>query len=460
MLNPIDTTLEATESNSATYCPEDNKLRIYIDGGDGRVSRESWLHIKSCGYKPTPKQSCTFVAHWSPKAEDAAIELIPDYQDIEDEDISPEERAVQRAERFAGYRDKRRSEAHELADNFDSMGSVYGNQCQNQADKNANKAKRTQSKSISQWSKSNYWQARTEGVIGNALHKSSASVRRNRILEIEKDIRRIESKYTPNDDGRQTFESDGKTREHAWCGKGRGGHWVAVDKLESIKQSYSRTIEHLSNRLLYENAMLENEGGKVSEVDIIAGGFIAGKQVLSVNKSRVTGRVVSVKVIGEDFHNVERPVTVNIERLGADDYRAPTEEELKAFKAANKKAPAKPKLLNLTNEDAEKLQKHWNSLHPKYAPQRVKYMTQVEYTYTTKRTDSLRTYSVTIDGEPLVYRPSVAEAEQEGRLSFKVRGGSKMVGPDFVIVLTDKPQKKMPITLEKKVEEEKFQLIG
>ena len=41
----------------ATYCPEDNKLRLYV----GRVPRDEYLELRAGKWKSTPKQDCDFV---------------------------------------------------------------------------------------------------------------------------------------------------------------------------------------------------------------------------------------------------------------------------------------------------------------------------------------------------------------------------------------------------------------
>ena len=107
------------ESNTATYCPEDNKLRLYV----GRVPRDEYLNLRKQGWKSTPKQDCDFVATWHPYREDTAL-AYAGY--IGDEDQSPEDRAADRADRFSMYRDKRRSEAGGFADSFEDGPAVHG----------------------------------------------------------------------------------------------------------------------------------------------------------------------------------------------------------------------------------------------------------------------------------------------------------------------------------------------
>ena len=46
------------DSNSATYCPEDDKLRLYV----GRVPRDEYEALRAEGWQSTAKQDCDFSA--------------------------------------------------------------------------------------------------------------------------------------------------------------------------------------------------------------------------------------------------------------------------------------------------------------------------------------------------------------------------------------------------------------
>lgn len=81
-----------SEDNRATYCPEDNKLRLYV----GRVPREEYLALKAEGWTSTPKQTCNFVATWSPRRRDTCLAYA---ELIGDEDQPAADRAADRAER-------------------------------------------------------------------------------------------------------------------------------------------------------------------------------------------------------------------------------------------------------------------------------------------------------------------------------------------------------------------------
>jgi hypothetical protein len=476
---------ELTPSETVTYCPEDNKLRLYV----GRVERAEYERLRKGGWVSTPKQECDFVAVWSSRREDHAREYLADGEDIGDEDYSPQERAADRAERFAGYREKRRAEAGGLADQFDAGPAVFGHQSQAKADRAAARHDRTRGKAVSQWEKAEYWQERTAGVIRSALYKSSPKVRRGRILEIEKEIRAIETKYTPRIKKGETepqqimqhsrsanYLGDGKyDREpepHVYCGAGRGGEWVAVASLERLKAAWQRTLSHLRMRREYELAMIGDEGGMVSEVEIEPGGWFGEHQVHKVNKSPSTGRVTSVAIRGKwgytsvngrrvyvDHANAEGLALMNIERLGEDAYRPPTDEEREEFKkataAAKKKAkaskPAAPKLINPTDEDAERLQGVWNERarerhaktkqYTEFKPSTVFRMTQAQYSERSKGSyASLKAKEI---GEKLL--PD-REAKQR-RAIFKARtapSSSDFYAADRVVILIDKPQKPIP----------------
>lgn len=379
---------------SSTYCLADDKIRIYC----GRVERETFNFLRANKFVSTPKQSCDFVAVWSPNAEDIALAMISEEDDIQDEDTSPEERAIDRAERFAGYRDKRRSEAHGHADNYDAGPSAFGNQNRGRAERAAARHERHRGNALSQWSKAEYWQGRTAGVIDHALHKCDARTRRGRILTIEADMRRATE----------------------------GGRWH----------------QHLQHRLNYENAMLAAEGGQASEVEMVVGGFIGKIQIWKINRSPVTGRVVSVAFSANGGPR-------NIERLGADIYRAPTPEELEAFnaevaaqKAERKTEPKGPSLINPTDEDAQALQDIWN------ATALAKYNESHNYRDTPPKVVEVRrmtqaAYSARAKSN-MVF---IKELTFNG-VTFKTRKASSgfydYSAPDAVVILTDKPQKPFP----------------
>lgn len=412
--------------HTATYSPEDNKLRLYPAC---RLSAEDFAKVKAAGFKWAPKQELFVAPMWTPEREDLLLGMC---EEIGDEDYSPEERAADRAERFGGYRDKRRAEAGGLADRFEAGPIAFGHQSHARAERQANRHDRLRTGAVSQWSKAEYWQHRTEGVIAAALYKSSAKVRRSRILRLEADMRRYRM----------------------------GERWKA----------------HYELRLTYERAMLAQEGGSAADEQMEVGGFFGSHQIWKVNKSPATGRVVSLGFWGAHPYRNNADgspkmgiQTYNIERLPEGNYRAPTDEEREAFKVAQRaakseqkaKAPKVASLINPTMEDAERLQAAWNAKskaqhdrrisYADYKPSEVLCMTQAQYSAVSKGTYShYDTAEVCEHGQQP--RREYGRNADASPVAFKVRktyaGGGYTTGANRVIVITDKPQKALPLDWE------------
>ena len=423
-------------TGAATYSPEDNKLRLYI----GRVPRDEYEKLRAEGWVALHKQreagGGDFAATWTPDRRDTALSYA---ECIEDEDKGPAERAADRAERFAGYREKREGEAVQQADGYEAGPTAHGYQSEARAVRSAARHDRQGARAVDSWSKAEYWQARTAGVIAHALFKSEPGVRMGRIKTLEADLRRA----TP------------------------GGEWAA----------------HLTLRIAYENQMLEAQGGRAAHVEMVPGGFIGGKQIHKVNKSSVTGRVVSVllrvprvtgwayqieNVAGADYALMR----YETERLPANAYTPPTAEDLAALaeivkdsKASAPKKQACP-LVNPTDADAERLQALWNETArieaeernkrngwavSEFQPSEVLRTTQANYSR-----QSVGTYCAAGTREVFAggiecgsyYDAARKLREKHGAPVCSVRrtsGGSYQASR--VIVLTDKPQKPLPLAV-------------
>ena len=144
---------------------------------------------------------------------------------------------------------------------------------------------------------------------------------------------------------------------------------------------------------------------------------------------------------------------MNIERLGESVYRPPTPEELQAFqdgqKAGKKKSTA-PKLLNPTIEDAQRLQALWNAKAKTKAPNatasEVLEMTQAQYSRASKM-DIFGTGGVDNQGQERRFAHQSSESPIVCKLRTKACGFS-LSTPNRVIILTDKPQKPLPLDWE------------
>lgn len=535
----VDTS-ERKPMHTATYSPEDNKIRIYPAQRLDDELGDEYASFKAAGYKWASKQECFVCPRWTPHAEDWALRLCGE---IDDEDYSPEERSADRAERFGDYRDKRSAEAHGHADTFEAGPAAFGHQNRARAERQAARHDRHRGRAVSQWSKAEYWQQRTAGVIAHALHRSSAPVRRGRILRLEAEQRQHEKsraeyarKYaawskvatlegadkpimqengelyaTPAGKLAYALANDSHSYDYQHPRKDRktslyslltdtdpitpteaAAMWLdgcCEPSNENSRQA--RWSRHYELRLTYEKAMLAEEGGTAAEADMEPGGWINAStrtgsvfthvdggwmQVHAVNKSPATGRVTSVKVMGKVGVSNPTPglVSINVERLGEGNYRAPTDEEREAFTVATKqrkaaakaKRPAAPPLINPTDADAERLQAIWNDhakarhdandRHSTFTPSEVRRMTQAEYSAASKGTYS-HVETVDVSEQLKSRRSSPMGRDTSGRVTvFKVRKSSAggFYGANRVIVLTDKPQKPVPWELVEEIADE------
>lgn len=388
-----DTADDAAEIfGRATYSPEDNKLRLYPFE---RLPDGLYKLVKAYGFKWAPKQGLFVAPSWCPDREDFLLKICGE---IEDEEQSLAERAAARAERFGEYRDKRHAEAVGRADRFEAGPVVFGHQSADRATRQARRHDRHRLVAVSQWRKAEYWQDRTEGVIANALYRTSPEVRRGRIKTIETEQRKHEKERAeyaerfaawsnvlqlPGADcpiawkdrgiyilpetteaGRLAFQLSnnrcwGDYQHPRQEGVKKHLSFLLADKNDPITPAEAATLwlagrrepsnpasksarwsAHYENRLAYERAMLAQEGGMAADLDIVPGGWFGSHQVQAVNRSNATGRVVSVKIWGRSrWEKSTAPlslISVNIERMAESDYRAPTAEELAQFEAKKK----------------------------------------------------------------------------------------------------------------------------
>lgn len=492
MNNTPDPTDLNRDDYRATYCPEDNKIRLYTD----RVERSTYLWLRSLKFSATPKQDCSFVATWSPAAEDAALAMIHEGDDIGDEDQGPEDRAADRAERFAMYREKRRAEAHGHADTYEAGPSAYGAQDGGRAERQAARRDRIGGKACTQWSKAEYWQRRTAGVITHALHRSSARVRRGRILRLEADqrkhmaeIEKAQARYDTWLAVLNEADPDKAQRLAYAAANAPGGGWFykhprtgresslyahMIDAADPItgheaarlaigdreRPKPGRWADHYRLRLAYERQMLEAEGGTAADEDMKPGGLWRGALIVKVNKSPATGAVVSVHVHAPDdsgrwdYRRRGDLLRLNVQRDGQGIYTPPTPETLAQLAEVKGKAKAKtkkanaaaPKLINPTPEDAQRLQDMLNASHEWWRgrPGQVVKMTQAEYTAASKGTYSRCSteYVHTTPRGVCVDRATMIRGGQncDTTTHCKIRTGSR----GDVVVITDKPKKPLP----------------
>lgn len=504
----------------SSYTPEDNKIRLYVS----RVPRDEYEKLRADGWTATPKQNCNFVATWTPSRRDTALEYGGGV--IEDEDQPAQDRAADRAERFSGYRDKREGEAISHADRFDSGPQAHGYQSAARAERSALRHDRIASHAVDAWSKAEYWQERTARVISHALYISRPDVRMGRIKTLEAELRKCRVEIAERTERFQCWQriaaktdtaiQDISAKHCADYEHGKYKHPITGEELSLYQIAASEGITgaqiaalwlanhtepaqendwtiHLTLRLAYENQMLESQGGRAAHVEMVCGGFIGGRQIYRVNKSNVTGRVVSVALrvprVGEGWHYRIANVPgadyaleqMDTERLPAGAYRPPTPEELITYEASRKaEKAAKPKaetipLINPTDADAEHLQAIWNEraqarhaqavkehrTYGDFKPTPILRVTKAVYSANSKGSfGKAETRGICRDGEEANRATNMYSTEREARAkrigpavcNIRIAWNGASFSPDHVIVITDKPQKPLPAAVWENVE--------
>lgn len=305
--------------HTATYSPEDNKLRLYPAT---RLDPETYAKVKEAGFIWAPKQELFVAPAWSPAREDLLIELCGE---IDDEDKSLVDRAEERAERFEDYGEKRAEDASRaqkavsaIADNI-PLGQpiLVGHHSEKHARKDAERIRNGMTKAVKMWEQSKYWESRAKGAIRSAKYKERPDVRARRIKGLEADLRKqnklkAETElflklWSRIDDPNLIKRDDGQpmtaTDRAEWIAgrdhlsfhfplsqypreapisqyEGSMSLWSALDEgiidgqkaatlAVSTHEKYipycERWINHYTNRLAYERAMLEESGGTIAD---------------------------------------------------------------------------------------------------------------------------------------------------------------------------------------------------
>lgn len=177
---------------SATYSPEDNKLRL---SASSRLDVETYARVKAAGFIWAPKQGIFVAPMWTPSRADLAMELAGE---IGDEDTSLVDRAEERAERFEGYRENRTEDAHTAKAAVDRIADgiplgqpiLVGHHSERHARKDAERIENGMRRAVKMWETAEYWKYRAAGAIRHAKYKELPAVRARRIKGIEADQRK------------------------------------------------------------------------------------------------------------------------------------------------------------------------------------------------------------------------------------------------------------------------------
>lgn len=371
----MSTQTDTTKDHSATYSPEDDKIRIYPAY---RLPIDEYQQLKAAGYQWAPKQEC-FYTVWSPSREATALQFA---DEIEDEDKSLVERAEERADRFDAYSDNRAADADRarravstIADNIPfGQPILVGHHSERHARKHAQQIENGMRKAVKMWETSEYWTSRAAGALANAKYKERPDVRARRIKGLEADKRKREKINGEHEKALQFWSREDLTLDLATRYAGVQGYGLTMARKEGDKPDFNqapsaycvlsnsyptlyapRTLEevietakrvfprsisycntwlnHINNRLAYERAMLAEGGGlKADAFNIQVGGQVKDRfgwhVVIKLNKKADVLQSVSVADLGW---------TVKIEDIK--DYTPPAEGDAEKVAAATKLPP-------------------------------------------------------------------------------------------------------------------------
>lgn len=291
-LDSFNTVID-TADFTATYSPEDDKLRLYTDVWLGD---EDYKLLSDMGFKYAPKQKLIYT-HWTPTREDICILLAGE---IEREETTLVERAEQRAARFDGYQRNRIKDANSfqnaaarISERFAAGQPILcGHHSEKKARSDKAKMERAQANAVKQLDTANYWAYRAEGVEQHANYKANPRVRANRIKTLLKELRDQQRIINDIQIGIKTWQDiaaiENREMRNAkaayMCGSGTGkirlspsnlyrevnDGLVSPDDAIQISMSFLvkasqgknryRVINHLLNRLGYERAELGEVG--------------------------------------------------------------------------------------------------------------------------------------------------------------------------------------------------------
>lgn len=383
----LETPKSTVYGMSATYSPEDNKLRL---SSVSRLPTDLYARVKAAGFAWAPRQGIFVAPMWTPGREDLLIELCGE---IGDEDTSLVERAEQRAERFEDYSAKRGADASaahaavaSIAKRFEfGQPILVGHHSERGARKDQERMDNGMRKAVKMWDTSKYWEDRAAGALAHAKYKELPAVRARRTKGLKADLRKQERAIAECESALKLWSLPDLTQEAALkladaygarilnpegtydsiCSLLQRGAITpqdaaarAVKAWERGQARHRRWEAHYINRIAYESAMLAESGGlKADGFDIKPGGsvLVRGEWLLVKRVNKVGGVVSSVST-NSRFVPVKPIEDVK-------DYRDPTAEEL----AAVKKATTLPPLCNYPGPGFHHMTKaEWAALHLDY----------------------------------------------------------------------------------------------
>lgn len=278
--------------HTATYSPDDNKLRIYPAH---RLSADEYARVKAAGFAWAPKQEVFVAPMWTPEREDIAREFAGE---IGDEDGTLLQRAEDRADRFEDYHENRARDAAQATAAVSAIGARFefgqpilvGHHSERKARKDAERMENNMRKAVKAWETAEYWTRRASAAIAHAKYKERPDVRARRIKTLEAERRKVERTQAQCDmfirlwsdpdcvkDKETGRPVDPKRRALFIANRepGYGSRWSRLDRDEITPEQAqaeaiagyqagaeirARWLAHYDNRLAYERAMLADSG--------------------------------------------------------------------------------------------------------------------------------------------------------------------------------------------------------
>jgi hypothetical protein len=291
---------------TATYSPEDNKLRLYPDG---RLDAETYGRLKAMGFRWGRFQGTFMAPMWTPQRFDLLVELCGS---VGDELQTAEERAEVRALRFEQYQRNRVRDAGYYADKVERLtgnaegAAMIAGAKRDSAERLARKVESAMVNAVDQWSRAEYWTGRVPAVLAHAQwKKENESLRHRRIKGLEADERR-EAKHV--EAAQMMLDAWSSDPIHPVLMRrlaDKSPEEIEAKKAEGLRvnshnlKHWSRWLEHTRLRLAYEREAMAQAGGDMRErYDFEPGGTITGGrcygplQILKVNKAG--GRINSL----------------------------------------------------------------------------------------------------------------------------------------------------------------------
>lgn len=475
---------------TATYSPEDNKIRLYAST---RLDAETYARVKAAGFAWAPKQELFVAPKWTPDREDLAVELAGE---LEPEEMTLAERAMIKAERLDNLAHKRNREAESLSKHADNLSQAFymgqpilvGHHSERKARKTQERMHAAQGKAVKAEKAANYWLYRATGVEHFANMKNAPRTRANRIKTLLAELRDLQrdintahgaleiwAKLTTDDAIRHALGwMDSRLTMSGWdtCSKVDKGEMTPADARQKCIASAQATIdgpkrkrwiEHLLSRLAFERSMLGDVprfDGDLTPVIIQAFAREHGAE-----KPKCT-------VADEGFFLLESPVPLPAHisenswlELSDDEWRDVMQAcgysvpDPKPRRKSSKPAPAS--LINPTPEQAEQLQRIWN-LHMVAACQSIAYATprtnevkaisQAVYSRNSGGSYSqFETVEIGEDGRRIEWKWERMERVLSGVPVARIRiysGGYETHKPRAVVQINDKPSKALPLDLD------------